>query len=90
MRPGRPELTPREREIRDWSRGLSNREIATALVVEESMIRTHVKQIPMKLELRTRIQILIFAYETGMSQPAQSSPPRCLACEPSQVRKGGP
>jgi hypothetical protein len=52
------------------ARGLPNREIAKALVVEESTIRTHVKRILTKLELHDRIQIVIFAYETGVNRPA--------------------
>jgi DNA-binding NarL/FixJ family response regulator len=62
------ELTPREREVLPLiAQGMSNREIAATLVIEESTIRTHVKRILMKLGLRDRIQVVIFAYETGVT-----------------------
>jgi len=69
------ELTPREREVFELvARGLSNCEIATELVVEETTIRSHTRRILMKLELRDRIQIVIFAYESGVNRPAAADP----------------
>jgi DNA-binding NarL/FixJ family response regulator len=63
-------LTEREMEVLQLvSHGNSNLEIADALVVSEGTVKTHVKRVLAKLEVRDRTQAVIFAYNSGLVQP---------------------
>jgi DNA-binding NarL/FixJ family response regulator len=60
-------LTVREIEVlREVGRGLSNPEIGAALYIGEATVKTHVAHILTKLDLRDRIQAVVFAYEVGL------------------------
>ena len=65
-------LTAREHQVLNLlARGLSNPEISKRLTISEATTKTHVARILQKLDLRDRIQAVIYAYETGLIAPGQ-------------------
>ena len=63
-------LTEREREVLTLiGRGMSNQEIAEALVIGAATMKTHVSRILAKLNARDRAQLVVAAYETGLVSP---------------------
>lgn len=67
------ELTDRERQVLDLiARGRSNGEIGAELFLTEATVKTHVTHVLRKLELRDRVQAVIYAYEAGLIEPGDT------------------
>jgi DNA-binding NarL/FixJ family response regulator len=66
-------LSERELEVlRLLARGLSNAEIAAKLYLSDTTVKSHVARILAKLNLRDRVQTVVFAYESGVIRPGNA------------------
>ncbi len=74
--PRRPseELTSRELDVlRMVGTGMSNTEIATRLMLAEATVKTHIYRVMTKLNLASRAQVVVYAYETGLVTPGRQA-----------------
>jgi DNA-binding NarL/FixJ family response regulator len=72
LKAGLSSLTEREIEVmRLIAKGKTNSEIAADLFVGETTVKTHISNLFAKLDLRDRVQAVVYAYESGLIQPGE-------------------
>lgn len=68
------ELTERELEVLgQLAAGKSNAEIGEALFLSEATVKTHLTRVLSKLGLQSRVQAVVFAYESGLVRPGRAA-----------------
>lgn len=65
-------LTQREKEIlTSLATGLSNAELAATFFLAEATVKSHVSSLLAKVQVRDRVQAVVFAYESGLIRPGE-------------------